>query len=78
MNTSGNAWLAVPGSGDVLSGILGLFLAQGFSAAEAACAAVLLHGRAGDVLEQQGDVPFVASAISFAAARLIGEETRAA
>ena len=76
VNTSGNPWLAVPGSGDILSGVIASLLARGFLPAEAACAAVLLHGRAGDLLEQQGAAPFLAGDIAHAVARLVGEESR--
>ena len=47
-NTTGNAGMAVGGSGDVLAGIIGGLIAQGLSAWDAACAGVRLHGMAGD------------------------------
>ena len=40
--------MAKGGSGDVLAGILLAFIAQGVPAFDAACAAVWLHGAAGD------------------------------
>ena len=53
--------LALAGSGDVLSGILGTYLAQGISNFSAACAAVYLHGMAGRILHEvypfRGNLP---------------------
>ena len=45
--TAGTQALATAGTGDVLSGILGAFLAQGIEPPEAAAAAAQVHGRAG-------------------------------
>ena len=47
VNTSGAAWLATAGSGDVLAGFIGGLLAQGMPAFEAACAGAFIHGCAG-------------------------------
>ena len=51
-NTTGNAGMAVAGSGDVLSGMIGSFMAQGLSTAEAAVAGAYLHGLAGDIAKE--------------------------
>ena len=48
INSTGNDGLAKGGSGDVLSGLIGSFLAQGMSPADASSAGVYLHGLAGD------------------------------
>ena len=48
VNASGNPGMATPGSGDVLTGIVGALLARGLSSFEAARLAVFLHGDAGD------------------------------
>ena len=50
INTTGNQGMAVAGQGDVLSGIIGAFLAQGLDALSASRLAVYVHGRAGDNL----------------------------
>ncbi|MFJ2988761.1 NAD(P)H-hydrate dehydratase [Collimonas sp. NPDC087041] len=57
VNPTGNPALATAGSGDVLSGICGALLAQGWPHWEAALAAVWLHGRAADQLVEQGIGP---------------------
>jgi hydroxyethylthiazole kinase-like uncharacterized protein yjeF len=57
INTSGNPGLASAGTGDVLSGICGSLLAQGWPALEAALCAVWVHGAAADRLVGQGIGP---------------------
>jgi ADP-dependent NAD(P)H-hydrate dehydratase / NAD(P)H-hydrate epimerase len=42
-------WLASAGTGDVLAGMIAALRARGLEAFEAACAAVWLHGRAGEI-----------------------------
>lgn len=47
INPAANSGLAKGGSGDVLSGLIGSLLAQGYPAEEAAVIGVYIHGRAG-------------------------------
>jgi len=49
INKTGNPGMATGGSGDVLSGIIGSFCAQGFSCLDAAGAGAYVHGMAGDL-----------------------------
>lgn len=51
--TAGNAGMAVGGMGDVLTGAISSFLAQGMSLFEAACLGVSLHAHSGDALAHQ-------------------------
>jgi NAD(P)H-hydrate epimerase len=48
INATGNAGMATAGSGDVLTGIVGAYLAQGLPPTAAAVLAVYRHGVAGD------------------------------
>ena len=57
INATGNAALATAGTGDVLSGVCGALLAQGWPAWEAALGAVWLHGKAADDLAAAGVGP---------------------
>ena len=53
INRSGNPGMATAGSGDVLSGIIGAFLAQGLNGFEAAKYATYIHGLAGDLAARE-------------------------
>jgi len=48
INPSGNPGMAAGGMGDVLTGTLAAFIAQGFDVLQSALLAVAIHGRAGD------------------------------
>lgn len=49
INLTGNPGLATAGTGDVLTGVVAAFLAQGMSAYDAAWAGVYLHGLSADI-----------------------------
>jgi NAD(P)H-hydrate epimerase len=49
INPTGDAGLASGGSGDVLTGTIGAFLAQGLDPIRAAIIGCWLHGRAGEI-----------------------------
>lgn len=49
VNNTGNSALSHGGSGDVLTGMISGFLAQGLNIFDACCLAVYLHGLAGDL-----------------------------
>lgn len=53
VNNTGNPGMASGGMGDVLTGIIAAFLAQGMPPFDAACAAVYLHGFAADMLRDE-------------------------
>lgn len=64
VNTTGNPGLAKAGSGDVLTGIITAFLAQGYSSLNAAIIGVFIHGLAGDLaIENDSNYSLLASDI---------------
>jgi NAD(P)H-hydrate epimerase len=62
INPTGNSGMGSGGTGDVLCGLLGAFLAQGCDAIDAARLAVFAHGRAGDLAAvTRGEAALIAS-----------------
>lgn len=53
INTSGNPGMATAGSGDVLTGVITSFIAQGYEPLRAAVLGVYLHGKAGDLAAEK-------------------------
>jgi len=54
VNNTGNPGMSSAGMGDVLTGMIAAFIAQGASADDAMLLAVYLHGAAADALSEQG------------------------
>ena len=52
ISTRGNAGMATGGTGDVLAGLIGGFIAQGTEVSDAAIAGVYVHGIAGELASQ--------------------------
>lgn len=62
VNTTGNPGMASAGMGDILSGMIGTFLAQGYSPFEAAKMGAYFHGMAGDLASEKiGEHGMIAS-----------------
>ncbi len=59
--SDGNPGMATGGSGDLLSGIIGAFMAQGYTLRDAAELGVCLHAAAGDSAALQGEIGLLAS-----------------
>ncbi|MCK5548379.1 MAG: NAD(P)H-hydrate dehydratase, partial [Thermoplasmata archaeon] len=62
LNITGHAGIASGGTGDVLTGIIGSLVGQGYEPNDAAKLAVFLHGRAAE-LSGKGDYSLIASDI---------------
>jgi len=61
VNRTGNPGMAVGGMGDVLSGVIGAFLAQNSDPFQAAVAGAYIHGFAGDLVRKRKGFHMVAS-----------------
>jgi hydroxyethylthiazole kinase-like uncharacterized protein yjeF len=65
LNKTGNPGMSGPGMGDVLSGMIAAFIAQGLSTDDALLLAVHLHGAAADALaQQQASIGMTASEVT--------------
>jgi len=73
INPTGNPAMASGGMGDVLTGIIVSFLAQGYNAEEACVLACYLHGKAGDLLAASGNAIIPASQLIAKLPFVIGE-----
>ncbi|PIE54640.1 MAG: bifunctional ADP-dependent NAD(P)H-hydrate dehydratase/NAD(P)H-hydrate epimerase [Dethiosulfovibrio peptidovorans] len=69
---AGSQSLAVPGSGDVLSGLVGAFMTRGCAPFEAAAIAAWVHGRAGELMEHRGVDGVLASEIAAVCPSVMG------
>lgn len=73
-NSTGNPGMATAGAGDVLTGVIAAFMAQGYQPEHAATIGVFLHGLAGDMAaEEIGEYGVTASDIADRIGRAIRE-----
>ena len=72
----GGPELSVPGSGDVLSGCIGAFLANGLEPLNAAILGASVHGMAGEILAREGIDGVLASEIANAIRPVINDLRR--
>ncbi|MFA6922460.1 MAG: NAD(P)H-hydrate dehydratase [Gallionella sp.] len=73
VNPTGNPGMSGPGMGDVLTGMIAAFIAQGLTADRALLLAVYLHGAAGDELAKQTAVGMTATELTEAARSLLNQ-----
>ena len=73
VNTTGNPGMSAPGMGDVLSGMIAAFIAQGLSADDALLLAVHLHGAAGDELAKHTAIGMTATEVTDQARILLNQ-----
>jgi NAD(P)H-hydrate epimerase len=64
VNPTGNPGMACGGMGDVLTGVIGGFLAQGLSPWQADCLGVYCHGLAADRLAEETVAGYLASEVA--------------
>ena len=76
VNQTGNSGMSSAGMGDVLTGMIAAFIAQGMSADDALLLAVHLHGAAGDALAaQQASIGITATEVTEWARWLLNQWT---
>ena len=71
--TAGNAGMAAPGMGDVLTGVIAALVAQGLSLADAARLGVYVHASAGDLAARQGERGLMARDLMEPLRRLVND-----
>lgn len=71
-NSSGTPAMASGGMGDVLTGMIVSFLAQGYSPEDAAILGVYIHGKTGEKLEEEGMRVVPAGKLVKAIGRMLG------
>jgi NAD(P)H-hydrate epimerase len=73
INSSGNNGMATGGMGDVLAGLVGGLLVQGYNLQDAANLGVYLHGLAADILAEQTPHGYLASEVAATIPRAISK-----
>ncbi len=75
INPTGNPGLATAGTGDVLTGMIGAFLAQHWNPLEAAAGAVWLHGKSADAIADKldGQIGILAGELAPTARKLLNQ-----